>query len=105
MDFLDLLVRRDDFLICIEVETSARYVLTNAAKAEQLNLPLIVIVPTRRIKKSIQNKLKKSGIRPAGCNIYILLLSQLKKELTNYFPLFSPVNGGRENKKTNQIKE
>ena len=105
LDFLDLLVRRDDFLICIEVETSARYVLANAAKAERLGLPLIVIVPTRRIKKSVQNKLEKSGIRPAGCNIYILLLSQLKQELINYFPLFSPVNDGRENKKTNQIKE
>ena len=101
LDFIDLFAKRDNCLICIEVETSARRVLINAAKAEQLRLPLIVIVPTRKIKKSVQNKLGKSTIKPAGCDIYILLLSQLEQELTNCFPLFSAANEGRKNIKTN----
>ena len=105
LDFIDLLVQRGNCLICIEVETSARHVLTNAAKAQQLELPLIVIVPTRKVKKAVQNKLSKSTIKPAGCDIYILLLSQLKQELTNHFPLFSSANEGRKNKKTNINKE
>ena len=74
LDFVDLLAEKEGFLVCIEVETSARYVLTNAAKAEQLGLPLIVIVPTRKIQKSVQNKLSSSTIKPAGHDIYILLL-------------------------------
>ncbi len=105
LDFIDLLVQRGNCLICIEVETSARHVLTNAAKAQQLELPLIVIVPTRKVKKAVQNKLSNSAIKPAGCDIYILLLSQLKQELTNCFPLFSSANEGRKNKKTNINKE
>lgn len=101
LDFVDLLAKKAGLIVCIEVETSARHVLTNAAKAEQLGLPLIVIVPTRKIQKSVQNKLSSSTIKPAGCDIYILLLSQLRQELTNCFPLFSSANEGRENKKTN----
>lgn len=101
VDFIDLLAKKGDFMICIEVETSARYVLTNAAKAQQLELPLIVIVPTRKVKKAVQNKLSNSAIKPAGCDIYILLLSQLRQELTDCFSLFSPANEGRKNKKTN----
>jgi len=101
LDFVDLLAEKKGFLICIEVETSARYILTNAAKAEQLGLPLVVVVPTRKVKRAVQNKLRKTDIRPGGCDIYILLLSQLKQELTNCFPLFSSANEGRKNKKTN----
>jgi len=101
VDFIDLLAQKGDFMICIEVETSASYVLTNAAKAQQLELPLIVIVPTRKVKKAVQNKLSNSAIKPAGFDIYILLLSQLRQELTDCFSLFSPANEGRKNKKTN----
>jgi len=105
LDFIDLLAQQGNCLICVEIETSARHVLTNAAKAQQLELPLIVIVPTRKVKKAVQNKLSSDAIKPAGCDIYILLLSQLKQELTNCFPLFSSANEERENKKTNINKE
>lgn len=102
LDFIDLLAEREGFLVCIEVETSARYVLTNAAKAEQLGLPLIVVVPTRKVKRAVQNKLRKTDIRPGGHDIYILLLAQLKKGVMNYFPLFPPVsNHGKTNNKSN----
>lgn len=101
LDFIDLLAERDGFIVCVEVETSARHVLTNAAKSEQLGLPLVVIVPSRKVKRAVQNKLNNSNIRPGNHDIYILMLSQLKQELTNCFPLFSSANEGRKNKKTN----
>lgn len=100
LDFVDLLAEKNGFLVCIEVETTARYVLTNAAKAEQLGLPLVVVVPTRKVKLAVQNKLSKTNVKPGGHDIYILMLTQLKQELTNCFPLFSSANTGRENKKT-----
>ena len=92
LDFIDLMAQRGDFLLCIEVETSARYVLTNARKARQLGLPLVVIVPTRKVRNAVKTKLRKSGIRPGGHAIYVLLLAQLKQEVTNCFPLFSAVS-------------
>lgn len=98
VDFIDLLAQKGDFMICIEVETSARYVLTNAAKAEQLGLPLVVIVPTRRIRKAVRDKLQQSAISPGGCAIYILLLSQLKQEVMDCFSFFSSANDRRKNK-------
>lgn len=101
LDFIDLLAEKEGFLVCIEVETSARYVLTNAAKAEQLGLPLMVIVPTRKVKRAVQNKLSKTTIKPGGRDIYILMLAQLKQEVTNCFSLFSSVsNHGKTNNKS-----
>ena len=100
LDFVDLLAEREGFVVCIEVETSARHVLRNAAKAELLGLPLVVIVPSRKVKQAVQNKLNNSNIRPGNHDIYILMLAQLKQELTNCFPLFSAANEGRKNKKT-----
>ncbi len=101
LDFVDLLAEKEGFLVCIEVETSARYVLTNAAKAEQLGIPLVVIVPTRKVKRAVKNKLGKTDIRPGASDIYILLLSQLKQEVTNCFPLFSSASSrGKTNKKS-----
>ena len=105
IDYIDLLAKREGFLVCIEVETSARYVLTNVAKAEQLGLPLVIVVPNRKVKTSIQNKLNKPKISSGRSPVYVLLLAQLEQEVTNCFPLFSPANEGRKNKKTNQIKD
>lgn len=98
LDFVDLLAEREGFVVCIEVETSARHVLRNAAKAELLELPLVVIVPSRKVKKAVQNKLNNSNIRPGNHDIYILMLAQLKQELTKCFPLFSSANEPWKNK-------
>jgi hypothetical protein len=103
LDFIDLLVQKGNFMVCIEIETSARYVLTNAAKADQIGLPLIVIVPNKKVKMAVQKKLAQSQITAGGLRIYVLLLSQVEKGFTNYFPLFSSVNDEWKNKKTNQI--
>ena len=105
LDFVDLLARRNGFVVCIEVELSARYVLSNAAKAKQLDLPLIVVVPTRRVQKAVRKKLAKTGIRPGGHRICILLFEQLRQEVTSYFPSFPSVSTGRENRKSGKQKE
>ena len=102
LDFVDILAERNDFLICIEIETSARYVVTNAKKAEKLGLPLIVVVPNKKVQKAVKSKLRKAKIKPGKTRIYILLLDQVKQHVTNYFPLFSQVNAYRKNKKINQ---
>jgi len=104
LDFVDLMAERGNFVICIEIETTTRYVITNAKKAEELTLPLIVVVPNKQVQKAVQNKLRKSKIKPGECRIYILLLSQLEKHVTNCFPLFSPANKERKNKKINNQK-
>ena len=103
LNFLDLLAERGDCSIAVEVETSARRILINAAKAEQAGLPLWVVVPTRKVKKAVAKKLNQSGLRPGGLRIYILLLSQLNKEVTRCFPYFPPANTNRENKENGKI--
>ena len=103
LDFIDLLVQRGNCMICVEIETSARYVLTNAAKADQIGLPLIVIVPNKKVKMAVQRKLALAQITAGGLRIYVLLLSQVEKGFTNYFSLFSSVNEGWKNRKTNQM--
>jgi hypothetical protein len=91
LDFIDLIVRRDRILIAIEVETSARNVVSNARKAEQLDSLLWVVVPSRKVQKAVQEKLSKQGIQPAGEPIRVLLLAQLQQEVMKCLPLFSTV--------------
>ena len=104
-DFIDLLAQQGDFMLCIEVETTARHVLINADKADQLDLPLIVVVPNRNVQKAVKRKLNLAQVTADGQPIYILLLDQLKQQVMNCFPLFSPANKTRKNKKTNNMKE
>ena len=99
VDFVDLMVQRGNCILCVEIETSARHVLDNTAKADVLGLPLWIVVPNRTVKKAVAGKLKNRPCRPGGLRIYILLLSELEQVVTNYFPLFSPANRPWENKK------
>ena len=105
LNFVDLLAEGDDFVICVEIETSSRHVLDNAAKARELGLPLMVIVPSRKVQKAVKKKLEKAGINLQKHRICVLLLHQLKQELTNCIPLIPSANGQRENRKLNQRKE
>lgn len=102
LDFIDLLAQQGPYLICVEVETSARNVLVNVAKADQLKLPLIILVPNRKIQKAVRKRLESSSQTTEKLSIKILLLGQLQKEVTNCFPLFFTVNKQRENRKTNK---
>ena len=92
LDFVDILAKRDGILICFEIETTPRYVLTNAVKARQLNLSMIVIVPNKKVQSQVTAKLKNAGITSGGSPIYIFLLSQLDKELTSCLSLFIAAN-------------
>ena len=84
LDFIDLTIERDGCVICgIEAETSHRNVVSNAIKAEQIGLPLVVVVSNKKVQRAVRNKLRQSAIRPGGRPIKILLLSQLQKELVN----------------------
>jgi hypothetical protein len=99
LDFVDLLVQRGNCMICIEVETSARYALTNAAKADQIGLPLMVVCPSRKVQKAVQKKLARTQPTAGGQRICVLLLAQLEKEVMNCFPLLSSANSQRKNRK------
>ena len=104
LDFLDLLVRRGNCTICIEIETSARNVLTNATKADLAGLPLWIVVPNRKVQKAVADKLDPADLRPGGLRIYLPLLGQLEQALTNYFPKIPSANDLWENRKTNPLR-
>lgn len=104
-DFIDLLVKRQDCSICIEVETTIRHLVENATKADAVGLPLWVVVPTRKVKKAAIKKLCQSHLRPGGLKVYFLLLDELEQRVMKYFPCFPSANSAGENKeirKTNQ---
>lgn len=102
LDFVDLLVRCGSWEFCVEVETSPRRVLTNAAKADVAGLPLWLVVPNRKVRQAVARKLKKVPYHPGGLRIYILLLGELEQTLTNYIPLFSAADPTWENRKIEQ---
>ncbi len=100
-DFIDLVAWRGDFLICIEVETTTRNVLSNALKAQRLGRPLIILVPNVKVRKAVERKLSQCQLTPGGQPICVLLVGQLQQEVMNCLALIFPANGERENKKSN----
>ncbi len=105
LDFVDLLAKRGELVICVEVETTARNVVSNAHKARRLGLPLVVLVPSKKVQRAAIKALARSGICFEKKRICFSLLGQLQQALTNCLSLFFAANGGRKNRKTNQIKE
>lgn len=99
-DFIDLMARKGDLVVCIEVETSARNVLSNAVKAQRLGRALVVLVPNIKVRKAVENRLfrHRQGLDGAIC---ILMLDQFRQEVANCFPLFSSANGEGEIKQSN----
>ena len=104
-NFVDLLARREGLTVCIEAETTARNVLSNAIKADQIGCPLIVLVPNAKVRKAVVRKLSSGELRPGGCPICILFLGQLKQWVMNYLHLNAPANGDGENRKSNQSNQ
>ena len=98
-NFVDLVARRGNCLIYIEAETSSRNVVSNAKKAQQLGRPLVIVVPTVKVKDAVQKRLARHNLAPGGRPICFLLLRQLQQEVTNCFSIFSPANGEGKNKK------
>jgi hypothetical protein len=90
--FFDLLLQIQAALLAIEIETSARHIHDTAIKAAIIDIPLWVVVPTRRIRKQVERKLAHLNVAPGGESIKLLLLGQVEKELTIYLSLFITAN-------------
>jgi hypothetical protein len=105
IDFVDLMVWRGEFRACVEIETSSRHVLDNASKARVLGLPLVVVVPSRKVHKAVKDKFKRAGINPKKHRIWILLLGQLEHGFVNCFPLIPSANSQWEDRKSNRRKD
>ena len=90
--YFDLLLQIQAILLAIEIETSARHIDDTAIKAAVIDIPLWIIVPTRRIKKQVEHKLAHLNVAPGGESIKLLLLGQVEKELTIYLSLFITAN-------------
>ena len=90
--YFDLLLQIRAALLAIEIETSARHIDDTAIKAAIIDIPLWVVVPTRRIRKQVERKLAHLNVAPGGESIKLLLLGQVEKELTIYLSLFITAN-------------
>jgi hypothetical protein len=90
--YFDLLLQRQAALLAIEIETSARHIDDTAIKAAVIDIPLWIVVPTRRIRKQAQHKLAHIDVMPGGEPIKLLLLGQVEKEVMNYLSLFITAN-------------
>lgn len=102
LDFVDLLVWGGNHAVACEVETTPRHVLANVEKAQALELPLWVIVPNRRICRTVSRKVWRSWSGRVGPVIKFLTIPQLPQAVVDCLPLFSPANMGWENGKTIQ---
>lgn len=91
------------FVLAIEVETTYRRGIENAKKAASVDVPLWIIVPTRKLKAEFSRRLCLLELRPTGEPIKILLPDELEQELMNYLSLFIVANKQRINNK--QIKK
>ena len=90
--YFDLLLQIQAVLLAIEIETSARHIDDTAIKAAIIDIPLWVVVPTRRIRKQVERKLAHLDVAPGGESIKLLLLGQVEKELAIYLSLFITAN-------------
>ena len=88
LNFIDLLACRDQLQLACEVETTARYVAVNAQKAQALDMPLWIIVPTQQLKQAVRRKVDQAVDAPPGASIQFLLPDELPQALTKCFPGF-----------------
>ncbi len=99
-DYVDLLAWRENYTAICEIETTARHALENLAKAKLLNLPLWIIVPNRKVRLEVGNKLMRAGCNPEKDSFQISMPDELPQRLTDCFPLFSLANTAGKNGKT-----
>jgi hypothetical protein len=104
-DYVDLFARRGTSTVVCEIETSARYVLVNVAKAEALGLPLWVVVPNRKVLSAVARRLKRAGYDLRKRPIRILLQAEVHQEVMSSFPLFSAANAEKKNEKEHSGRE
>lgn len=102
VNYADLFVEKTGMTFICEIETSARHVVDNAAKAQAARLPLWIVVPNPKVRSAVLRRLKRTDLRPGGKPIKISLKGQLRQGLTNYFSGFSSANQLRKNGKTDR---
>lgn len=88
-DFVDVLAWKGDVRIAAEIETTPRYVLVNVAKAAMLSLPLIIVVPTRRLERAVNRRLIGKLGQNTG-QVWVRTLAQMPQLLTSVFRSASP---------------
>jgi hypothetical protein len=81
--YLDVAAWLCDRLIAIEIETSLRHIDSTVAKARELGLELLIVVPRRKLRRQVANKLKKLYSRTLGKQPGVVLLDELKAMLTH----------------------
>lgn len=86
-------------IIACEVETTPRNVLRNARKIQRLELPLLIVVPSRTVRLAVLRLLQPAG----SSRICVLLPSELSQALTDCFSGIPAANGQGETGK--QIAE
>jgi hypothetical protein len=79
--YLDLFAVKGNQTIACEVETTSRHAADNALKAQTVGVALWIIVPTRKLRRQIEGKLKSSAVIKNHQSIKTILLSQLNTEL------------------------
>ena len=100
-DYVDLAVRKDGRLVCVEVETSPRNVMTNVHKARCLGVPLIVVVPTNQTRQAVRGTLRRHCLGRNRRAVCVLLLGQLRQVLRKCLPLNSPASARAKTRKSN----
>lgn len=82
--YLDLFAVKGDKIIACEVETTARHAVDNTTKALSAGLDLWIIVPSRTLRRQVEQKLTSSKLVVNRQSIRILLLCQLEAELIDF---------------------
>jgi hypothetical protein len=88
--YFDLFAENRRHKLACEIETTARHAMDNAQKAQAVGIPLWFVVPTRKVKRQIADKLKTRNLTPGGKQIKMLLLGELENELARYQPWQKP---------------
>jgi hypothetical protein len=68
-------------MVAIEIETSIRRISNTVAKAMELGIELWIVVPRRKLRHQVANKLKKLDYDDFGITIKLLLLDELWQAL------------------------
>jgi hypothetical protein len=78
--------------VAIEIETTVRHIDRTVAKAAGAGAELWVVVPTRKLRGQIRNRLKRLGIRAQKGRFKLFVQSQVEEALTNYLSQTTPAN-------------
>lgn len=91
-NFVDVFAAICDFQMAFEIETTPRHIADNCYKAQAVDIPLCIIVPTSKVYRTAVKKTDGVNIKPAGLPIRIFKLTQLQQELMSYLSLIIVAN-------------